>query len=136
VADVPLLSPDQHAALADDSRLAWVVEIVLEAARRAPVRFPTLAYLAKTVHASPRTLERRFCRALGLSYRSFKQELRVRIAERRLADRDAVEKSVARDVGYSSASTLARSFAQIRSVTPRGRRARGKTRRKPRTGSP
>jgi AraC-like DNA-binding protein len=115
--------------------MASVVEIVLAAAARTPVRFPTLAHLAKAVHASPRTLERRFRRALGLSFRSFKQELRVRIAERRLADRDSVEKSVAKDVGYSSASTLARSFAHVRNVTPRGRRARSKTRRKPRQDS-
>ena len=125
-----LLSPDQWAAVASDLRLAEVIGVVLDAAATTPARLPALARLAKVAHVSARTLERRLRRDLGTSYRRFKQQLRVRLAERRLADRNAPEKSVALDVGYASASSLVRSFVQIHNVTPRGRRARRRTRRK------
>jgi transcriptional regulator GlxA family with amidase domain len=130
-----LLSPEQHAALARNPRFAAVVEVLLAAATRDPVRFPPVAHLAELMHASGRTLERRFQRDLGMSYRTFKRLLRVREAEARLSNREAGEKSVARSVGYSSPASLGRAFAHVCHVTPRGRRSRWKTRRRPRVVS-
>lgn len=82
-----------------------------------PGRQATLADLAATAGASPRTLMRLFPAETGLSFRAWQRQLRLLVALERLADRQPVT-TVALDLGYAGPSAFIAAFRAALGVTP------------------
>jgi AraC-like DNA-binding protein len=131
VPETRLLTPEQQEAVARDSRLAVVVEVLVAAVSRDPDRLPRVADLARFAHMSRRTLQRRFRERLGTTYRRFQRVLRVRAGGKALQDPSVGEKGAARAGGYASPASFVRATVKVDHVTPRGRSPRS-TRRRPR----
>ncbi len=77
----------------------------------------TLAGWARTAGASSRTLARLFLRETGVSFRAWRQQLRLLRALERLADGQAVT-TVAVDLGYDSPSAFIAMFRKALGTTP------------------
>lgn len=93
-------------------------------ARRSLARAIGLADLAKAAKTSPRTLERRFHEALGMSPLRYVQRLRVERAVHLLATTRAPLPDIAAKVGYDDVSTLRRLVRRETGATPAELRAR------------
>jgi AraC-like DNA-binding protein len=76
-----------------------------------------LARLARAAGASGRTIERIFERETGMTFASYRQQLRMLHALRLLADGAAVTR-VALDVGYESPSAFVHAFRRLLGTTP------------------
>jgi AraC-like DNA-binding protein/quercetin dioxygenase-like cupin family protein len=77
----------------------------------------TLADWARTVGASSRTLARLFLAETGMSFRHWRQQVRLLEALRRLASREPVT-TVALDLGYDSPSAFISMFKRALGLTP------------------
>ncbi len=97
----------------DDALLAPL----LAALHADPGANDSLAQWAARVHTTERTLARRSQQALGMSLPAWRQRLRVLRSLPRLEAGDKVE-SIARDLGYGSASAFIAMFRKLMGVTP------------------
>jgi transcriptional regulator GlxA family with amidase domain len=82
---------------------------------------PTLASLAGL---SPRHLQRRFTREIGLPPATYIERVRIEAAQRALAERDDPVESIARHYGFGTAETLRRTFHRLVGIAPSDYRAR------------
>jgi len=106
-------------------------ELVIQAQeqlRHALQRPPSMEQLATTLGVTPRTLQRRFVRATGLTPRSWLQRQRLLAARELLRTSNLDIAEVAGQVGYQDASHFGRLFRQWMQQTPSAYRhsARGK----------
>jgi AraC-like DNA-binding protein len=122
-----------------EARIAALIVDELKSARVAPLHLPlpadaraqrltralqadpgdqrSLAALAETSGASPRTLARIFRRETGMSFGAWRQQLRLLRALERLAAGDAVT-TVALDLGYESPSAFIAMFRRALGMSP------------------
>jgi AraC-like DNA-binding protein len=91
---------------------------VAEALRAGPADGRALAEYGRQVGASARTLARLFVTETGLGFGQWRERLRMQSALPYLAEGLPVE-SVARRVGYASASSFTAAFRRVVGVTPR-----------------
>ncbi|MET7570063.1 helix-turn-helix transcriptional regulator [Streptomyces sp. NPDC005492] len=91
---------------------------VAEALRTHPADDRPLAEYGRQVRASARTLARLFVTQTGLGFGQWRERLRMQAALPFLAEGLPVE-SVARRVGYASASSFTAAFHRVVGVTPR-----------------
>ena len=82
----------------------------------------TVAELASRLGISPRTLDRRFRAATGLSPRQYWQRQRIQFAKELLESTNLTISEIAYRVGYQDAGHFARLFRREISVTPSGYR--------------
>lgn len=80
--------------------------------------------LAAAVHTTPRTLLRRFSRALGTSPAAYLQAVRMEHAKRLLEATGQPVTSVALEVGYRDVPAFFRAFRELTGLTPKDYRAR------------
>jgi transcriptional regulator GlxA family with amidase domain len=80
--------------------------------------------LASLAGLSPRQLQRRFTRELGLPPATYVERVRIEAAQRALVERDDPVEAVARRCGFGTAETLRRTFHRMVGVSPSGYRAR------------
>ncbi|OWV29731.1 AraC family transcriptional regulator [Halomonas campaniensis] len=97
----------------EDPQLGQVLSLI----EASPHDNRTLAELAKTVHATERTLMRRAQRDLGMSLSEWRQRLRV-VKAMSLLETGAKVEGVAFDLGYSSASAFITMFRRLTGETP------------------
>ena len=88
--------------------------------------------VAKHVHMTCRTLERRFHVLVGRTIAGEIARLRIERVKRQLAESDERIKTLATRLGYSSAKRLCEVFRHMEGVTPGEFR---RQRRKPRKGA-
>ena len=96
-----------------DPRLARIAHALQEN----PARKETLAEWGKDVGASNRTLARLFTREMGMSFRRWREQLRLVFAIERLAAGEPVT-SVAMELGYDSVSAFIQMFRKNLGATP------------------
>lgn len=89
----------------------WIIEHMNEAF--------TIEDIAVAVHASPRTLTRKFKLRTGLSIGQFLDELRLERANELLSNTDCTVDHVARECGFSGARQLRNLFQKRYSKPPR-----------------
>ena len=93
------------------------MEAVLES-QIAVTRLPTLLQAAEMVGISPRTLQRRLLDE-GLSFQDLIDQLRFRIARRRLEeDASLSTRDLAAALGYGTPSSFIRAFRRLAGMTP------------------
>ncbi|SHF72554.1 AraC-type DNA-binding protein [Jatrophihabitans endophyticus] len=109
----PLATQDVHAAVPTDPRARAVAERLLAD----PADQRELAAWADEVHASVRTLSRLFRAETGLSFASWRTQVRMRAAARLLAGGASVS-STARAVGYRRPSAFVDAFRRSTGQTP------------------
>jgi AraC-like DNA-binding protein len=102
-----------HLPLPADPRAARVTR----ALHAAPEDARRLTALARSAGASPRTLARLFQRETGMSFRAWRQQLRLLRALERLAAGEAVTR-IALDLGYQSPSAFIAMFKRAFGVSP------------------
>jgi AraC-like DNA-binding protein len=102
-----------HLPLPRDPRLAAIAE----ALRAAPGDNRTLAAWGARVGASSRTLARRFLAETGLTFRAWRQQVRLLAALERLAAGEPVT-AVALELGYESPSAFAAMFRRALGTSP------------------
>lgn len=88
----------------------------------------TLDQLAAATSIHPRTLQRRFRSATGMTITRYIQRLRVERANHALATTGETFESIARSVGYDDSTTLRRLIQRETGLTPTGYRQRFGTR--------
>lgn len=108
----------------EDSFLASIRKVVAERMRDGD---PTLAQVAKTLAATPRTLQRRL-KEYGVAFKTLTDDTRRRLALGYLRDRKHTLTEVAFLLGYSEVSAFNRAFKRWTGVTPlqyrQGRKAK------------
>jgi AraC-like DNA-binding protein len=131
--------PRHYRRTGPEARIAALILDELKSARVAPLHLPlpsdaraqrvtralqadladqrSLAELAGTSGASPRTLARIFQRETGMPFGAWRQQLRLLRALERLAAGDAVT-TVALDLGYESPSAFIAMFRRALGVSP------------------
>ncbi len=109
-----------HLPMPRDKRLRMVCETLL----REPARQETLEGWSDVAAASSRTLARLFARETGMRFVDWRRQARLAAALTRLAAGHDVA-SVAREVGYASASAFALMFRSALGKTPREYFSRG-----------
>lgn len=102
-----------HLPMPSDQRL----RVIAAAMTANPEDARTLADWARTVGASGRTLARLFLAETGMSFRHWRQQVRLLEALRRLAGREPVT-TVALDLGYDSPSAFIAMFKRALGTTP------------------
>lgn len=90
---------------------------VLKALQANPGDTRSLSMLARSVHATERTLMRRCQRDLGMSFLEWRQRLKVLASLPRLNAGDTVE-AIGLDLGYGSASAFISMFRRLMGTTP------------------
>jgi len=131
--------PKQYPKVSPEARIAALIVDELKSAKVAPLHLPlpadpraqrvtralqadpgdqrSLGELAETSGASPRTLARTFRRETGLSFGTWRQQLRLLRALERIAAGDAVT-TVALELGYESPSAFIAMFKRSLGVSP------------------
>ena len=104
----PLTLPDGR-----DAR----VRTVMRALRSNPADERPLSYWADVAGMSERTLARRFLADTGISFRAWRQQLRMVVALERLAAGDPVT-TVSIDLGYRTPSSFSTMFRKALGVPP------------------
>ncbi|MFE3961271.1 helix-turn-helix domain-containing protein, partial [Nocardia sp. NPDC059091] len=84
----------------------------------------TLSRLAAVTSTHPRTLQRRFKTATGMTVTQYVQRLRVERANHALATTGDTFEAIARSVGYDDPTTLRRLIHRETGLTPTGYRQR------------
>ena len=84
----------------------------------------SLNRLADHLRLGTRTIQRRL-REAGVTHRALVRQLRLSLAARSLAGRDASQREIARALGYSGAGAFHRAFKRWSGMTPGQVRARG-----------
>lgn len=102
-----------HLPLPTDSRLTAICDVLQDQ----PDDQRTLAEWAKVAAASERTLERLFLRETGVSFREWRQRLRLLLALTALESGESVT-AVALDSGYASPSSFIAAFKRLFGKTP------------------
>lgn len=83
-------------------------------------RGPSVAEIARHARLSPRSLQRKFTAATGLSLTQYLQELRVERAKSFLADSGEGVAQIAAQVGYTDVPAFHRVFQRVTGMTPAG----------------
>ena len=98
---------------------------------------PDIQIVARAVHTSPRTLQRRL-RRVGLTFAGVVQRSRCAAAQRMLRDPRRKIADIAHALGYSDPAHFTRAFTRWTGITPTGFRRRNDApiRSRPRTGGP
>ncbi len=109
-----------HLPLPRDARLKRLTD----ALRNDPGETTTLASWGKQVGASSRTLARLFRQETGMSFRQWREQLRLILAIEKLAGGEQVT-TVAMDLGYDSVSAFINMFCKNLGTTPSRYFARG-----------
>ncbi|QQV56871.1 helix-turn-helix transcriptional regulator [Ralstonia syzygii subsp. celebesensis] len=91
---------------------------IFDSVHKAPADERSLQDWANAVGASSRTLVRRFQAAFGLSFRDWRQQMRLLAAIPLLAAGTPITK-VAGDVGYDTPSAFSLMFRRVMGMTPR-----------------
>ncbi|PNS09946.1 hypothetical protein COO59_20040 [Mixta theicola] len=86
--------------------------------KRNPGTDLSLGELARTSNSSERTLARLFVSETGMSFRNWRQQLRLVIAIDLLSRGEKIT-TVAFELGYSSASSFTTFFTRVIGVSPR-----------------
>jgi len=81
-----------------------------------------LAFVARRLHLSARTLQRKIAEA-GMSFRALRDETRFELAQSILAQKDLSIGEIAYRLGYSETAAFTRAFARRFGKSPRGARA-------------
>lgn len=102
-----------HLPLPQDARLVRVAE----ALRAEPADNRTLAAWGRRVGASSRTLARCFVRETGLTFRAWRQQVRLLAALERLAAGESVT-AVALELGYETPSAFVAMFRRTLGTSP------------------
>lgn len=102
-----------HVPSGRDKRLARVMSEL----HRHPSDSRSLTELARAAHCSSRTLARLFVRETGMTVGAWRQQLRLRIAQERLAEGVPVTQ-VALDLGYESPSSFSTMFRKACGTAP------------------
>jgi len=102
-----------HAPLPRDPRLVAICRALIDD----PARDEVLEHWADAVGASVRTLARLFRAETGMSFGSWRQQVRLIAALERLAEGQSVA-LVAHDLGYDSASAFTAMFRRTLGATP------------------
>jgi len=103
-----------HLPLPNDSRL----QTICTGLQNQPGSKRNLEQWSKLAGASSRTVQRLFLKETGLSFRSWRQQLRLQIALQHLATEHYSVTRVASDLGYESSSAFISMFQQQVGVTP------------------
>ncbi len=103
-----------HLPLPSDSRLQKICTEL----QNHPERKRNLEQWGEFAGASSRTVQRLFLKETGLSFRSWRQQLRLQIALQRLATEKHSVTRIACDLGYESSSAFISMFQQQLGVTP------------------
>ncbi len=103
-----------HLPLPSDSRLQKICTEL----QNHPERKRNLEQWGEFAGASSRTVQRLFLKETGLSFRSWRQQLRLQIALQRLATEKHSVTRIASDLGYESSSAFISMFQQQLGVTP------------------
>jgi transcriptional regulator GlxA family with amidase domain len=97
---------------------------VVDAIHADPGARHDISGLAQRAGLSPRHLQRRFTREIGMPPATYVERVRTEAAQRALADRDDPVEAIARRYGFGTAETLRRTFHRLVGVTPSDYRAR------------
>lgn len=108
-----LPAPALPLPIPEEPRLKRIADALLEN----PADNRTLEDWGRSVGASSRTLTRLFQAETSMTFRAWRQHLRVLEALRRIAQGEAVT-NVALDVGFDSASAFTQMFKKVLGVTP------------------
>lgn len=117
-ASLALLTQVIRRGLAADVLLERVERLVAGSA----VGVPSLETMARLMHLSPRTLERRLG-ALGMTYRELVDTRRRRLADALLADPTLAIGEISHRLGYQDPANFGRACRRWHGVAPRHRRA-------------
>lgn len=97
----------------DDERARAVAEIII----RDPADQRTLDALARSVGSSRRTITRIFANDTGMTFHTWRAQVRVQASVAFLAAGEPVER-VSRSVGYATPSTFTATFRRVLGFTP------------------
>ena len=103
-----------HLPLPSDSRLQKICTEL----QNQPESKRSVEQWGQLAGASSRTIQRLFLKETGLSFRSWRQQLRLQIALQRLATESHSVTRVATDLGYESSSAFIAMFQQQVGITP------------------
>ncbi|TWF81243.1 AraC family transcriptional regulator with amidase-like domain [Pseudonocardia hierapolitana] len=95
-----------------------VLRKVVDAIHTNPGGRNTIADLASLAGLSPRHLQRRFTKEIGVPPAAYVERARIEAAQRALAERDDPVESIARRCGFGSAETLRRAFHRLVGIAP------------------
>jgi AraC-like DNA-binding protein len=117
------------AAQADRALDALGVELVPgfireRLAEQIDVAAPRLTALSRSLHMSPRTLQRRL-ETSGTTYQRLVDAVRCKVATRRLEETDVSTSALAAQLGYSTPRAFLRAFQRWTGLTPAQWRRRG-----------
>jgi transcriptional regulator GlxA family with amidase domain len=100
------------------------LRVVVDAIHTDPGARHDIAELAERAGLSPRHLQRRFTREVGLSPAAYVERVRIEAAQHALAERDDPVDTIARRFGFGTAETLRRTFHRQVGIAPSDYRAR------------
>lgn len=104
-----------------------VLRKVVDAVHTNPGGRHSIADLAALARLSPRQLQRRFTKEIGLPPAVYVERARIEAAQRALAEGDDPLESIARHLGFGTAETLRRAFHRHIGVAPSDYRNRFRT---------
>jgi transcriptional regulator GlxA family with amidase domain len=78
----------------------------------------SIADLAAVAGLSPRHLQRRFTKEIGIPPAAYVERARIEAAQRALAERDDPVEAIARRYGFGTAETLRRAFHRLVGIAP------------------
>jgi transcriptional regulator GlxA family with amidase domain len=91
---------------------------VIDAIHADPGGRHDITAMAAVAGLSPRHLQRRFTREIGLPPAAYVERVRIEAAQRALAERDDPVETIARRYGFGTAETLRRTFHRLVGITP------------------
>lgn len=104
-----------------------VLRKVVDAIHANPGGRHSIADLASLAGLSPRHLQRRFTKEIGVPPAVYVERARIEAAQRALAERDDPVESIARRYGFGTGETLRRAFHRIVGIAPSDYRDRFRT---------
>lgn len=104
-----------------------VLRKVVDAIHTSPGGRHSIADLASVAGLSPRHLQRRFTKEIGIPPAAYVERARIEAAQRALAERDDPVESIARRYGFGTAETLRRAFHRLVGIAPSDYRDRFRT---------
>jgi transcriptional regulator GlxA family with amidase domain len=104
-----------------------VLRVVVDAIHTDPGARHGISDLASLAGLSPRHLQRRFTREVGLPPAAYVERVRIEAAQRALAERNDPVEAIARRYGFGTAETLRRTFHRLVGIAPSDYRARFRT---------
>lgn len=104
-----------------------VLRQVVDAIHTNPGGRHSIADLATLARLSPRHLQRRFTKEIGVPPAVYIERVRIEAAQRALAERDDPLEAIARHYGFGTAETLRRAFHRHVGIAPSDYRDRFRT---------